>query len=112
MDRSMSKMKSAGNFNSAKWVDLHGIGRRFRPSARSKTAIDLVPLQEGSRGAAVKQLQMKLTELNFYQGASSGYFDSATRQALEAFQHQFKLEEIGVFGTETWYALTFWNQET
>ncbi|MBE9030640.1 peptidoglycan-binding protein [filamentous cyanobacterium LEGE 11480] len=76
------------------------------------TNLDLALLREGDRGSNVAQLQARLAALDLYQGEITGYFDSATRQSLESFQRTYELDEYGCFGTETWYAMTFWSQET
>ena len=75
---------------------------------------DLEPasLYEGDCGPAVVQLQHHLAHLNHYRGPITGQFDTDTKQALEAFQREYELSEVGFFGPQTWYALTFWSQET
>ncbi|MEO1619403.1 MAG: peptidoglycan-binding domain-containing protein [Cyanobacteria bacterium J06632_3] len=81
----------------------------------SSTAPQLEPetLHEGDQGASVTQLQTQLKSLGFYQANISGKFDTPTKQALEAFQTQYGISrEFGFFGPQTWYALTFWSQET
>ena len=74
--------------------------------------VALETLQEGDRGPAVAQLQTQLANLSFYAGAVTGQFDAATKQALEIFQREYELTETGYFGPQTWYALSFWSQET
>lgn len=43
-------------------------------------------LSKGSTGAAVKQLQKRLIELNYLTGAADGAFGNATKAAVKAFQ--------------------------
>ena len=75
--------------------------------------LPLETLYEGDRGPAVAQLQTRLTELNFYRGKTTALFDAATKQAVHAFQAEYGVtEEAGFFGPKTWYAITFWSQET
>ncbi len=75
--------------------------------------LPLETLYEGDRGPAVAQLQTRLTELNFYCSEITDLFDAATKQAVHAFQAEYGLtEEAGFFGPKTWYAITFWSQET
>lgn len=74
--------------------------------------VALETLREGDRGPSVARLQSKLSHLNFYAGAVTGQFDEATKQALEIFQREYELTETGYFGPQTWYALSFWSQET
>lgn len=105
------QMQVAGNYKAAKWLNLGDIGRVLKRSPSCENELDLVPLSEGDCGSNVRQLQKRLAVLNLYQGEISGYFDAATRQALEEFQSQSELDEFGCMGTQTWYALTFWSQE-
>ncbi|MBE9062150.1 peptidoglycan-binding protein [cf. Phormidesmis sp. LEGE 11477] len=75
--------------------------------------LPLETLYEGDRGPAVVQLQTRLTELNIYSSEITGLFNAATKQAVQDFQAEYGLtEEAGFFGPKTWYALTFWSQET
>lgn len=75
--------------------------------------LPLETLYEGDRGPAVAQLQARLTELNIYSSEITGLFNAATKQAVQNFQAEYGLtEEAGFFGPKTWYALTFWSQET
>ncbi len=62
----------------------------------------------GSYGRAVRSLQLVLTELQFYRGATDGYFGEETAIALQRLQRDFNLAETGELNTATWYALTFW----
>ncbi len=79
----------------------------------SAAELPLETLYEGDRGPAVAQLQTRLTELNFYRSEITSLFDAATKQAVHAFQAEYGLaEEAGFFGPKTWYAITFWSQET
>ena len=82
-------------------------------SPETTNAVPLETLREGDQGSAVAQLQTQLTEMDLYHGSISGEFDADTKTALETFQHQYELsEERGVFGPQTWYALSFWSRET
>ncbi|MEO1397115.1 MAG: peptidoglycan-binding domain-containing protein [Cyanobacteria bacterium J06634_5] len=69
-------------------------------------------LHEGDYSFAVKQLQHRLTRLGHYHAEITGQFDTPTRIALETFQKEYRLSEVGFFGPASWYALTFWSQET
>ncbi|MDV3349222.1 peptidoglycan-binding domain-containing protein [Leptothoe sp. LEGE 181152] len=74
--------------------------------------LPLETLYVGDQGPMVIQLQGKLHELGLYNGRLTGQFDNRTQQALIAFQDQYGVIETGFMGPKTWYALTFWSQET
>ena len=66
----------------------------------------MLPLAEGSTGAAVGDVQRRLAGLGF--GAVSdpdGVFGPATRAAVEAFQHRRGLRIDGICGHQTWGTL-------
>lgn len=49
----------------------------------------------GSKGISVELLQMRLKELNFYEGEINGSFDKATEQAVKMFQRGHLMKETG-----------------
>lgn len=59
-------------------------------------------LKSGSRGALVKQMQERLTELGYYEGPISGNFMKYTTRAVKAIQTQNGLESTGVVDEATW----------
>ncbi|NEQ43370.1 MAG: peptidoglycan-binding protein [Leptolyngbya sp. SIOISBB] len=65
-------------------------------------------LSLGSYGRSVRSLQLVLSELQFYNGATDGYFGEETAVALQRLQRDFDLAETGDLNTATWYTLTFW----
>jgi peptidoglycan hydrolase-like protein with peptidoglycan-binding domain len=70
----------------------------------------VVILGSGDRGSAVKALQLGLNEK---QGAGitvTGFFDTATRSAVVAFQRHIGLTPDGVAGAQTWRLLV-WHFE-
>lgn len=82
-------------------------------SSSETSNLPLETLQEGDQGSTVAKLQKQLNELDLYHGHVSGQFDLQTKAALQSFQSQHGLKaEDGVFGPQTWYALTFWERET
>lgn len=82
-------------------------------SPETTSALPLETLREGDQGSAVAQLQTQLSEMKLYHGSVSGEFDADTKLALQTFQNQYELtEEAGFFGPQTWYALSFWSNET
>ncbi len=59
-------------------------------------------LKNGSTGEKVEQLQIRLAELGYYQGAISGSYASETKAAVAAFQKNNSLTADGVTGEITW----------
>ena len=62
-------------------------------------------LTVGSSGPDVTALQQKLTALNLYSGPVTGYFGSLTQAAVEAFQGQKGISQVGYVGPSTRAAL-------
>lgn len=58
-------------------------------------------LQSGDEGDDVLELQIRLTELYYYEGTLSGHFGEATRNAVLSFQEDFELDVTGVADQET-----------
>ncbi len=73
-------------------------------AARAK---DEPTLKVGSKGAAVKRLQLRLRELHYDPGATDGRFGGTTRAAVWAFQKVNGLSPTasGTVGKKTWKAL-------
>ncbi|MDQ0228962.1 peptidoglycan-binding protein [Metabacillus malikii] len=68
-----------------------------KPTPAPKVTI----LKYGSKGTAVIDLQNKLRTTGIYKGKSHGTFDTATRNAVIAFQKKYKLKADGIAGTAT-----------
>ncbi|MGY0003682.1 L,D-transpeptidase family protein [Micromonospora sp. I033] len=62
-------------------------------------------LRQGSRGAAVTQLQTRLTALRYDVGGVDGIFGPSTHHAVVAFQKVNGLARDGIVGPRTWAAL-------
>lgn len=62
-------------------------------------------LQEGSRGEAVKDLQIKLQKLGYNVGAIDGIYGKQTAAAVRSFQKAHRLTTDGVAGKQTYYAI-------
>lgn len=62
-------------------------------------------LQQGSRGDAVKKLQLRLIELNYLSGTADGVFGGMTKSAVERFQKAASLQVTGVADAKTQQAL-------
>lgn len=58
-------------------------------------------LRRGSRGAAVQQLQQRLTTLNYYRGPVTGVFGPQTEAAVKRFQQAHNLTADGIVGPKT-----------
>ena len=64
-------------------------------------------LKKGSKGAAVKALQILLIGYGYSCGSwgADGDFGSATESALKDYQSQKRISADGLAGEETWRAL-------
>ncbi len=70
------------------------------------TPVAILPLREGDHGEAVGDVQARLGVLGFVTAADPpGHFGTATRAAVEAFQHRRGLRVDGVCGRQTWDTL-------
>lgn len=58
-------------------------------------------LEDGSKGDAVRALQRRLKELDFYTGSIDGDYGAGTKNAVIAFQKQHRLTADGRAGTST-----------
>jgi peptidoglycan hydrolase-like protein with peptidoglycan-binding domain len=65
------------------------------------------PIERGSRGPGVEDVQKRLLRLGYDLGSSGvdGVFLGATLDAVRSFQHERHVVEDGVVGPETWSAL-------
>ena len=68
-------------------------------------------LLTGDQGGAVKELQLALTELNFFNGAVDGIYGLKTANGIRRVQRRLGLEETGVFDQNTWYGMTYWSND-
>ncbi len=62
-------------------------------------------LRQGSKGGEVKEVQRRLKQWGYYNGAVDGVFGSGTKQAVIAFQKKNGLTADGVVGKATYKAL-------
>ncbi|MBQ9262768.1 MAG: D-alanyl-D-alanine carboxypeptidase family protein [Clostridia bacterium] len=62
-------------------------------------------LANGSTGDMVSQLQQRLKDLGYYNGAVDGQFGGGTKSAVQAFQKQHGLDDDGIAGSKTLAAL-------
>lgn len=75
------------------------------PAAPSPPPVSLVKLKEGSKGAAVTELQRKLTSLGYWAGKIDGKFGDATQQAVFALQKAAGIKATGTVSSATARAL-------
>jgi N-acetylmuramoyl-L-alanine amidase len=68
-------------------------------------AIEGLPLQAGTAGAGVRDLQRRLIAAGFALADASGWFDSSTESAVRRFQHARGLVVDGICGRDTWTVL-------
>lgn len=54
----------------------------------------------GDEGSDVKSMQLRLTELGYYEDKASGFFGAVTEDAVKAFQKKNKLDVDGVFNVD------------
>ena len=67
-------------------------------------------LRQGATGDAVRDVQRKLKEWGYYNGAVDGVFGSQTAGAVRLFQQRNGLTVDGVVGPQTWEALGYGGQ--
>lgn len=63
------------------------------------------PLQRGSKGDAVVEVQKRLKELKYLSGEADGAFGKGTAAAVSSFQAAAGLEQTGIVDEETYIAL-------
>lgn len=63
-------------------------------------------LRYGDSGSSVKTLQNNLKSLGYYSGSASGSFDTATKNAVIAFQKANSLTADGIVGSKTQSKIT------
>lgn len=64
-----------------------------------------IPLRQGQQGGSVKALQQDLNRKDNAALQEDGRFGSATKRAVQMFQHCQRLKEDGVAGKLTWQRL-------
>ncbi len=74
-------------------------------AAPSESINPLKGLGIGSRGEAVRQLQRRLTESNYYSGPIDGLYGLETQRAIVALQRASGLDDTGTLNEATWQAL-------
>ncbi len=69
-------------------------------------------LRRGASGDAVREVQQRLRDWGYYEGAVDGKFGSQTEQAVRFFQSRNGLTVDGVVGPQTWAALGYSGGQT
>lgn len=77
----------------------------FAQKWRDRPSEPFLPLQEGSVGTYVKQLQERLQQEGFNPGVIDGSFGPGTKAAVMAFQKAKELEANGIVDAKTWTTL-------
>jgi len=67
--------------------------------------VDVAKLRKGSKGSAVKKLQILLTGLGYACGGVDGDFGELTEAAVIKYQNDYGLSADGVVGSQTWGSL-------
>lgn len=81
------------------------LAERERSAVGASEAAEVKTLKEGSAGAAVRELQLRLIELNYLSADADGAYGQQTRSAVERFQREAGLPVSGVADAETQLAL-------
>ncbi len=104
-------VKKFQKFHGLEQVGSVGPGTRAKLNAKSVSSANRAgyiftkPLAVGATGEEVVQLQQRLGILGLYLGTPSGVFDSATLEAVKAYQSLRGLERVGSVGPATRKAL-------
>jgi peptidoglycan hydrolase-like protein with peptidoglycan-binding domain len=77
----------------------------FSQKWRNIPSYPFLPLQEGSVGPEVKQLQLSLQQQRFNPGSTDGVFGAGTKAAVIAFQKSKGIEGNGIVDVKTWTTL-------
>lgn len=62
-------------------------------------------LKKGMQGEEVRQVQLKLKELGYFNATATGYYGEMTKQAVEKYQRDRNFTVDGIVGPATWSAL-------
>lgn len=86
---------------------LFTIGKHIRntPAAAVTETLPAAVLKTGATGNEVAEVQRRLKEWGYYNGAVDGVFGSGTREAVKKFQAKNGLTADGVVGLATYQAL-------
>lgn len=80
-------------------------GPGFPPGGNSNCSQSGGDICIGETSQRVSMLQQRLQQLGFFRGDITGYFGTATRDAVLQFQRYYQLNPTGVVDFQTWQAL-------
>jgi peptidoglycan hydrolase-like protein with peptidoglycan-binding domain len=84
--------------------NIGGTSRRLNPPQAS--AVGQYPtLSQGKTGAAVTRLQQRLRQLGYFNANPTGNFGQITKDAVIAFQRNYRISANGIVNRQTWNAL-------
>ena len=82
------------------------MGENFTSSSvEYEEVLSVAVLRQGSTGSEVKEMQRRLKQWGYYNGAIDGSFGAATKKAVIVFQKKNGLTADGVVGLSTYKAL-------
>lgn len=76
-----------------------------RTSSRNTSSGQYPVLSQGKTGAAVTRLQQRLRQLGYLNANPTGNFGPMTRDAVIAFQRNYRISANGIVNRQTWNAL-------
>jgi|GEM_PF-154657 len=79
----------------------------FNRQTEAFSVLNRPTLRLGSAGESVRELQLILKQLMYYDGEIDGNFGNSTNVAVRTFQTNNKLTADGIVGRNTWSALTY-----
>ncbi|WP_312096593.1 glycosyl hydrolase family 18 protein [Niallia sp.] len=92
------KLKTDGIAGPATLSKLDSVAAATKTTS---SAVKYPTLKQGSKGTAVKDMQNKLIKTKTYKGKALGKYDTATKNAVIAFQKKYKLKADGIAGPVT-----------
>lgn len=106
MDKFAKWAKSSGLFRSVLWQVAGHYDHVHVSWNKTGSSGGFVPptggiVKEGNKGGVVEAIQKLLGGLKV-----DGYYGSQTKEAVQKFQEQRKLEADGIVGSKTWESLT------
>lgn len=96
-----NNLKVDGIAGSATQNLLYGTGVKNQTPETPETTTNYPTLKEGMKSAAVTTMQKKLQALGYLKADATGYFGTATKSAVIAFQKASQLTADGIAGNAT-----------
>lgn len=76
-----------------------------KPTPTPKPSQPKAVLEPGDKGEKVRELQHRLTQLDWYAGKITGTYAKSTTKGVKGFQDKRKLKATGVVNQKTWTSL-------